>query len=56
MYKKGDMVRVKSVVPEGPVVAMRMTEDGVVYYLVAWPDTDGLSQQRWFTEDQLTDA
>lgn len=56
MFKKGDKVRVKAVVPEGPVVAMRMTEDGVVYYLVEWVDSDGVSQQRWFTEDQLTGA
>ena len=56
MYKKGDRVRVKSVVPEGPVVALRMTEDGVIYYLVEWTDTDGLSLQRWFIEDQLMEA
>lgn len=56
MYKKGDMVRVKAVVPEGPVAAMRMTEDGVIYYLVEWVDAEGNSQQRWFTEDQLTGA
>ena len=56
MYKKGDRVRVKAVVPEGPVVALRMTEDGVIYYLIEWTDTDGISQQRWFTEDQLMGA
>jgi uncharacterized protein YodC (DUF2158 family) len=56
MFKKGDLVKVKSVVPQGPVVAMRMTEDGVVYYLVEWVDADGNSQQRWFTEDQLIGA
>jgi hypothetical protein len=56
MFKKGDLVKVKSVVPQGPVVAMRMTEDGVIYYLVEWVDADGASQQRWFTEDQLIGA
>ena len=56
MYKKGDLVRVKAVVPEGPVVALRMTEDGVIYYLIEWTDTDGLSQQRWCIEDQLMGA
>ena len=56
MFKKGDLVRVKAVVPEGPVVSMRMTEDGVVYYLVEWVDAEGSTQQRWFTEDQLTEA
>jgi len=56
MFKKGDQVRVKAVVPQGPVVSMRMTEDGVVYYLVEWVDAEGSTQQRWFTEDQLTEA
>lgn len=56
MLKKGDKVRVKAVVPEGPIVAMRMTEDGVIYYLVEWVNTEGKSEQRWFMEDQLTGA
>ena len=56
MHKKGDVVRVKAVVPEGPVIALRMTEDGVIYYLIEWTDTDGVTQQRWFTEDQLMEA
>jgi len=56
MHKKGDIVRVKAVVPEGPVVALRMTEDGVIYYLIEWADTDGVTQQRWFAEDQLMGA
>jgi len=56
MHKKGDVVRVKAVVPEGPVIALRMTEDGVIYYLIEWTDTDGISQQRWFAEDQLIGA
>jgi hypothetical protein len=56
MHKKGDVVRVKAVVPEGPVIALRMTEDGVIYYLIEWIDTDGISQQRWFAEDQLMGA
>lgn len=53
MFKKGDVVRVKAVVPEGPVVALRMSEDGVVSYLIEWQDVDGTSQQRWFAEDEL---
>ena len=56
MHKKGDIVRVKAVVPEGPVVALRMTEDGAIYYLIEWTDTDGVTQQRWFAEDQLMGA
>ena len=56
MFKKGDVVRVKAIVPEGPVAALRMSEDGVISYLIEWSDVDGVSQQRWFTEDELTGA
>lgn len=55
-FKKGDVVSLKTVVPSGPVQAIRMTEDGVVQYLVEWTDAEGVSHQRWFDEDQLTGA
>jgi hypothetical protein len=54
MFKKGDRLRVKAVVPEGPVLALRMSEDGAISYLVEWVDSSGGSQQRWFTEDEVT--
>jgi uncharacterized protein YodC (DUF2158 family) len=53
-FKKGDVVSVKVAVPSGPIIAMRMNEDGVVSYLVSWTDAMGVEQQRWFEEDQLT--
>ncbi len=53
MFKKGEIVKVKAVVPEGPVIALRMSEDGVVSCLVEWKDENGISQQRWFEQDQL---
>lgn len=53
-YKKGDVVKVNVTVPQGPVVAMRMDEDGVVSYMVEWVDAGGVSQQRWFDESQLS--
>jgi uncharacterized protein YodC (DUF2158 family) len=53
-FKKGDAVTVKAVIPQGPVVALRMDEDGVIYCLVEWTDVDGKAQQRWFAEDALT--
>lgn len=55
-FQKGDAVKLAVVVPQGPVQAMRMTEDGVIQYLVEWTDADGAVQQRWFDEDQLTGA
>ncbi len=55
-FKKGDVVKAVAVVPEGPVLAMRMSDDGVVSYLIEWSDVDGNTQQRWFEESQLTGA
>ena len=52
-FKKGDEVKVQAVVPQGPVKALRMDEDGTVYCLVEWTDKDGQTQQRWFAEDDL---
>lgn len=55
-FKKGDVVKLAAAVPQGPVQALRMSEDGVVSYLVEWTDAAGEAQQRWFDEDQLTAA
>jgi hypothetical protein len=52
-YTKNQNVRVKAVVPEGPVTALRMNEDGEFFYLVQWTDADGKSQRRWFKEEDL---
>lgn len=52
-FKKGDVVRLKAVIPQGPVIALRMSEDGIVSYLVEWIDANGVAQNRWFTEDEL---
>lgn len=52
-FKKGQVVRVREVVPEGPVQALRMDEDGTVFYLIQWVDADGTAQERWFAESAL---
>jgi uncharacterized protein YodC (DUF2158 family) len=52
-FKKGDAVRVNTVVPHGPIQAYRMDEDGVVFCLLEWVDENGDTQQRWFPEDKL---
>ena len=53
MFKKGEIVKVKTTVPSGPILALRFNPDGDVEYLVEWTDADGNVQPRWFTEDQL---
>lgn len=53
-FKKGEVVEVKAVTPKGPVQALRMDEDGNVYYLIEWTDINGAAQQRWFEESTLT--
>lgn len=52
-FKKGEVVKVKAVVPSGPVEKMRMDDDGNVQYLIEWTDENGATQQRWFDEAQL---
>jgi hypothetical protein len=54
-FKKGDVVKVNTVVPEGPIVKMRMDDDGIIYYLMAWT-INGVEHERWFTDDQLVAA
>lgn len=52
-FKKGDIVKVNAVIPQGPVQALRMDLDGMVYCLIEWVDAEGVSQKRWFAEDEL---
>jgi len=52
-FKKGDEVKALGVIPQGPVQALRMDDDGVVYCYIAWTDVDGVEQERWFCEDDL---
>lgn len=52
-FKKGQDVKLATVVPQGPVKALRMDEDGTFFYLVGWTDADGNAQERWFEEAQL---
>lgn len=52
-FVKNQNVRVKAVVPEGPVMALRMNEDGQFFYLIQWTDAEGVVQQRWFKEEDL---
>jgi len=55
-FKKGDAVKVNTVVPNGPVQALRMDDEGTVYCLIEWTDEKGQIQQRWFVEDELIGA
>lgn len=52
-FTKNQEVKIKAVIPQGPVIALRMTEDGVFFYLVQWTDINGVSQKRWFEESKL---
>ena len=52
-FVKGQEVKLIAVVPQGPVQALRMDEDGNFFYLVEWTDLEGNTQSRWFEEAQL---
>lgn len=52
-FAKAQPVRVKAVIPEGPVQALRMDEDGNFFYMIEWTDVEGNTQHRWFAEHEL---
>jgi hypothetical protein len=52
-FAKAQSVRVKAVIPEGPVQSLRMDEDGNFFYMIEWTDAEGNVQHRWFAEDDL---
>lgn len=52
-FTKNQTVRLKAVVPQGAVEALRMEEDGTVFYRISWTDAAGNSHTRWFAEDEL---
>ena len=52
-FTKGQEVKLIAVVPQGPVKALRMDEDGNFFYLLGWTDLKGNAQERWFEEAQL---
>lgn len=55
-FVKGQTVKLNIVVPTGSIDKLRMTEDGMIEYLIAWTDSNNISQERWFEESQLTGA
>lgn len=55
-FVKGQEVKAVAVIPQGPVEALRMDEDGNFFYLISWTDVNGGTQQRWFDEADLTEA
>lgn len=55
-FVKGQQVKLISVVPQGPVLKLRMDDDGVIWYLISWTDAQGKVQERWFREDELEEV
>lgn len=55
-FVKDQQVKAIAVVPQGPVQKLRMDDDGVIWYLISWKDVNGVTQERWFREDDLTEA
>ena len=53
LFKKGDVVKLAAVVPQGQIQAMRMDDEGNVSCLLEWTDENGNVQQRWFAEGAL---
>lgn len=55
-FVKDQQVKVNAVVPQGPVSALRMDEDGNFFYRIEWTDEQGRTQSRWFAEGDLVEA
>lgn len=55
-FAKGQEVKTVGVIPQGPVQALRMDEDGNFFYMIEWTDANGETQQRWFAEADLEAA
>lgn len=55
-FAKNQQVKVKAVIPQGAVKALRMDEDGNFFYLLEWTDIEGKVQTRWFEEKDLVEA
>jgi len=52
MLKKGDNVKLKVVVPQGVVAALRFNDDGEIEALFEWDEGEAV-HQRWFKQDEL---
>lgn len=53
MFKKGDIVKLKAVIPQGPIIKMRMDDDGNIWCLMEWTTEDGQAHSRWFMDGDL---
>jgi hypothetical protein len=55
-FIKSQEVKVKAIVPQGPVEKLRMDEDGNFFYMISWTDSNGNVQNRWFAEEELEEV
>jgi len=55
-FKVGQEVKVASPVPQGLVSALNVNQEGDIQYLVSWTDANDVSQERWFSEDDLVEV
>ena len=55
-FKIGNEVKLNVAPPQGKVVQLAVDQDGNIQYLVEFNDAQGVSQQRWFKEDELVGA
>ncbi|NBU72439.1 MAG: hypothetical protein EBS91_11395 [Betaproteobacteria bacterium] len=51
-FHVGEIVKVNTPIPEGPVLQIGVDQQGNINYLVEFIEYDQ-TQQRWFNEDQL---
>ena len=53
-FKIDQEVKANAVIPTGPVLKLSVNQDGDIQYLVGWVDKNGVAQETWFKEEDLT--
>jgi hypothetical protein len=52
-FKPGAQVKLNIAQPQGEVQQLSVSQEGDIQYLVEFTDSEGVVQQRWFTEAEL---
>lgn len=55
-FKVGQEVKVIVTAPQGTISALNVNQSGDIQYLLAWVDSEGQAQERWFDENTLVEV
>ena len=55
-FKVGQEVKLNIPSPQGAIKSLSVSQEGDIQYLVSWTDANDVSQERWFSEDDLVEV